>query len=393
MGNPAKFHSNTSFIMINSTDNFTFFEQNSVPFFFLNDQDGISNSTDVVSSEIIYYVRHILYTSAAVICGFGIVFNVIILCVFCRQGFAECVHISLVGLAVSDLLVLSLSLLYRPFSWYLEIWFGEEPTELLHAGGWLVLGLAINSSSLAVFICVERCLCIALPFKVKEIITPKVTLIAVVAIFVVAIGTVVPSLFALRFGYRRDSTNNATVLNLYFTEHYVILTYISYVLATPLQISSLICLCVVTLALIIFLTQHQRSRQGFLRSSTTATTPTTSTTTTAAAVAATTTAANSNSGNSNSSSTSSSVKERRLIRMVVLLSSVILLCFLPAQMSSVATLIEPEFSGQGRYGKLYRLCWGVAYFLYAVNSSINVFVYYSMSSKFKKTLRSMLGLK
>ncbi|XP_005099663.1 QRFP-like peptide receptor [Aplysia californica] len=304
-----------------------------------------------------FWLRHTVHVLSHVTAVLGIGFNVINLCVFARQGFQDTINISLSGLAVSDMATSAVFLAYHPASLVLETVYGRKPTELIHLGSWLSYGLTINSSCLALFICLERYLCVAFPLKVKDMITPKVTVKAVIAIFLVTITTVLPAMLALRFSWYFDKYANQTILALIFMEHTSDLANVSYVLSTSIQIPALICLCGVTALLIWLLSGHKKELRGFLDAHT---------------------------------SHHSMRRRKRTAKMVVFLSSVILVCFVPAQLASVATLLNPDFDAGGRHDTAYKLSWAVIFLLHMANSSVNLCFYYSMSSRFRSTLTLML---
>ncbi|XP_059170413.1 uncharacterized protein LOC131951960 [Physella acuta] len=127
------------------------------------------------------------------ICVFGIFFNIINIIVFVKQGFEESVNISLLGLAVADTAALTSQVWmnmmfspivpYVPYAWY---------TTLYLTGSWPHVTSTRAVSLLTVFITLERYLCVALPLKIKRIITHKTTAIIVTFIFLFTISTAIP---------------------------------------------------------------------------------------------------------------------------------------------------------------------------------------------------------
>ncbi|GFN94657.1 chemosensory receptor b [Plakobranchus ocellatus] len=92
------------------------------------------------------------------------------------------------------------------------------------------------------------------------------------------------------------------------------------------------------------------------------------------------------------SAAAATVPGRKQSKMVLILSAVTLVCFLPGVAMFCAILLEPKFGLTSRYGNLARSLWGFVSVLEVFNASINIAVYYNMSSRYKQTLRTMLGL-
>lgn len=84
------------------------------------------------------------------------------------------------------------------------------------------------------------------------------------------------------------------------------------------------------------------------------------------------------------------VKEKKVMKMVTLIATIFIVCYLPAAVNFVAMTCAPEFSFTGRFVNLFFISWSVTMFLETVCSSVNIFVYYNMSSKFKTTFKQII---
>ena len=84
-------------------------------------------------------------------------------------------------------------------------------------------------------------------------------------------------------------------------------------------------------------------------------------------------------------------RDRKLGRMIVLLSGIIFLCYIPSTVALLVQLIQPGFSMLGRYRNSFFATWSFVWVLDAFNSSVNIFVYYNMSSKYRATFNFMFG--
>lgn len=69
--------------------------------------------------------------------------------------------------------------------------------------------------------------------------------------------------------------------------------------------------------------------------------------------------------------------------MVVIISVMFIVCFSPMCINLLAVAFEPEFSFGGKYLKITLIFGGVGLILESINSSMNIFVYYNMSSRYR----------
>ncbi|GFN82107.1 chemosensory receptor a [Plakobranchus ocellatus] len=84
-------------------------------------------------------------------------------------------------------------------------------------------------------------------------------------------------------------------------------------------------------------------------------------------------------------------RDRKLGRMIVLLSGIIFFCYIPSTVALLVQLVEPGFSMLGRYRNSFFAAWSFVWILDAFNSSVNIFVYYNMSSKYRATFNTLFG--
>jgi len=61
-------------------------------------------------------------------------------------------------------------------------------------------------------------------------------------------------------------------------------------------------------------------------------------------------------------------------------------------MVQIASLVEPEFYFTGRYYNFAYLLTNVMLFFRVSNSSFNFYIYYNMSTRYRKTLRDFCRL-
>lgn len=84
-------------------------------------------------------------------------------------------------------------------------------------------------------------------------------------------------------------------------------------------------------------------------------------------------------------SESISNRDRRTVTMVVMIAVVLIVCYTPGVIVSMVTFCEPEFSVTGKYANVYVASWSFVVTFESFNSSVNIFLYYHMSSKYRET--------
>ncbi|KAK3747510.1 hypothetical protein RRG08_009491 [Elysia crispata] len=89
---------------------------------------------------------------------------------------------------------------------------------------------------------------------------------------------------------------------------------------------------------------------------------------------------------------SMSPKDKRLVKMITFLSVIFIACFLPSAVNLIVMICSAEYSIVGRYRNLFQVGWWFLNCLEAVNSSVNIFVYYKMSSRYRKCFRELFKL-
>jgi hypothetical protein len=93
-----------------------------------------------------------------------------------------------------------------------------------------------------------------------------------------------------------------------------------------------------------------------------------------------------------SASESASTRERKTMTMVAMIATVLIVCYTPGVALSMVTFFEPEFNIVGSFKNIFLVLWSIAFVLEAVNSSINIILYYKMSTKYKETFHQIFRL-
>ncbi|BFZ17426.1 hypothetical protein BsWGS_20465 [Bradybaena similaris] len=325
-------------------------------------------SKEAYSGLVSFQTRYIIHLTFFVILSgvvslLGMLANVINILVFVRQGFRDSMNISLLGLAVADFMCL-LTMFWISFtdSPLFECWkFDFHESDLTYmTGAWPRIYFVRINSFITAFITLERCLCIALPHKVKTIISPLTTKVAVSTIFASMLVFVIPFYCVNRLAWRYNQLQNRTLLTIVYTQDKVAVeTAVFPIYGVFLPLVTLLTVIVCSIILVVQLNKTTEWRNRSMTSSKfTLDVPTT--------------------------------KEKKVMKMVTLIATIFIVCYLPAAVNFVAMTCAPEFSFTGRFVNLFFIAWSVTMFLETVCSSVNILVYYNMSSKFKTTFKQVI---
>ncbi|XP_012941105.1 adenosine receptor A1 [Aplysia californica] len=287
---------------------------------------------------------------------FGVASNIINIVVFAKQGFRDSMNISLVGLAVSDLCSLLtmiwISICENPLFYRSELNF--DPKDILYLTGATPHILFVKIASfITAFITFERCLCIAVPLKVKTIITPGRTKTIIISIYIAMSLLMIPFYLGNRLEWVFDFTVNATVLKTTFAADREMLEAIMFltlgVFSTTFSFVFVIC-C--TIVLIVKLKSKTKWRQA--------------------------TAAK-----SDRAAEGVGVKDQKVVKMVTFIAAIFIVCAVPPTLLFLYMVIDPSFRIDGVYRNIYLVVWTSSFLTETVNSSVNIFVYMKMSSKYR----------
>ncbi|BFZ17427.1 hypothetical protein BsWGS_20466 [Bradybaena similaris] len=319
------------------------------------DVDGIDPVTFEVRQACMVIILVIV---SGFVSLFGMGANIINIVVFVRQGFRDSVNISLCGLAIADLASVTTtfwsSILYNPEVSNADLPFNAMDVLYL-TGGYAHACFNRVTSFVTAFVTLERCLCITFPLHIKTIFTPTRTKIIIINIFLVIIVIFSPFYYVNRLEWTFDEARNKTILSLVYTDNRIVVETFTFLIhSVAMSAISLSSVIVCTGILIIKLNQKTKWRQG-------------------------------NAVQSNSKPETASLKDKKVVKMVAFISTIFIICFTPATAIFLTMACYPEFSFGGRYQNMFYTVWAFATLLEIINSSVNIFIYLSMSSKFKIT--------
>ncbi|KAK0067969.1 FMRFamide receptor [Biomphalaria pfeifferi] len=85
------------------------------------------------------------------------------------------------------------------------------------------------------------------------------------------------------------------------------------------------------------------------------------------------------------------LKERKVVRMLTVVSAIFIVCLIPLSATLTAVAFVNDLSILGPYFKVARLCYSVSFMTETVSSTMNPFVYFKMSSKYRRGFLKLFG--
>ncbi|KAK6985694.1 FMRFamide receptor [Biomphalaria glabrata] len=294
------------------------------------------------------------------VCVFGITSNIVNILVFVRQGFQDGVNITLTVLAVSDIGALmafqAYIINYNPLI---------ELKNLVYRKtlfGFFALSVhqyfIKTSAMITALASLERCVSVTMPLSVKLIFTRRVIVITNVSILLCPLIFVYPTIQTVNIDWMFLPEMNKTFLTLVFTNaSYSVVTtqqFISNMFLPYLNFSTLI-IC----STIIFIRMRTRShwRKSITQSD-----------------------VNKYDGH----------KERKMTKLLMIVSLVCLALLLPQclVLSVLGGHMELYFGSSIQKIGTFITCFTLP--LQAINCSVNIVIYYKMSTRFRSHLHDLL---
>lgn len=323
-------------------------------------RDERSNFLSSEGLQIFKIVNCVILSS--IIGIFGICANVINIVIFYKRGLNNTVNISLFGIAISDLASLItaewLNICLNPLVENSDIPMVTAEIQYLTAG-WPHVCFTRITCCITVYVTAERCLCISVPLKVKRIFTPWRTKIAICSIYLLMFLCLVPEYATAYFDWAYYQPRNRTLLRLLFTHNRESVLGLVFVLNSTLGLLSFLAVTLCTAILVWKLKVMARWRQ--------------------------------NSTFNLDQFCSFSLRDRKTVNMIVLIATILIICYTPGTVFLMITFFVPEFSVVGRYSNVFLAAWTFGLLLEVINSSVNIFLYYKMSTRYRQTFGQILA--
>ncbi|GFO36776.1 chemosensory receptor a [Plakobranchus ocellatus] len=322
----------------------------------------------------------IIYTSQLLnICA--IIANSLSIAVFLKLGFSEPSNISLTALAICDF-TLAVLLTWTNLCFWLSYHNVHLPfhvvnvTAISGSAQWAFLSSTV--AWITAFISFERCLCILLPLKVRRLITPRSTFIAMLTIILL---TFCPSFFIFirhKFVWVFNPYLNVTILNTIpvNSEFAILFEKLSIVICgviQPLLAFSVMLIC--TMLLVVQLRKISSWRLSVTSAKSQLVKPEENPTASSSAAEA-----------------RISQKEERLVRMVVAIATIFIMSYIPSCIGLICYVVFDEFNRLGVYERLSIVSGYIISLGQPISGSVNILIYYKMASKFRSAFRRLVRL-
>lgn len=332
--------------------------------------------TPVINDELYLYLMFILQgTICQTITIFGIFTNIINVIIFVKQGFTDTINVSLFALAISDLssllLIMWTNLCFSPAFRDSNIPMVTTEVHLI-TGTWPHIVFTRITGWITAFISLERCVCVIQPLKVKTMFTRKRHIVAMIVIFTLTLGLSSFGYIPGGLGWKFYPDRNKTLIGIAYhmgedgRKYTDVVSYAVSGIFMP--ISCFLSVVILTTILVVKLNQKMAWRQS-----------------NSSAVV--------QSKQTSKSDGVVSSKERKVAKMVVLMSIIFIASFLPAVIVFFTGIIVPTFNYDKLDRNLVFVMMSLTNTAEVINSSVNIFVYIRMSSKYRETFLRFFKLK
>ncbi|KAK7005269.1 melanopsin [Biomphalaria glabrata] len=289
----------------------------------------------------------------------GVASNVINMCVFLKQGLHVSMNINYFVLANVDLLrtinYLWMTVCLNPEIETLDAPFIFQDIQYL-TNGWISGSLERVTIFIIAFMTVQRCFSILRPLTIKRMITPVRSAIVLLVIFLINGVVVIPGCISIYFDYRFYQSKNRTLPGLAFLRSNSENEGIAFVMQAVLYVISLSVLIIFTLLLVLQMKQQSKWRLTTLIKN---------------------------------QHPVISKRDKKTSMLVSLLAIFLLVLCTPKVVVSIASTFVPDFSVSGKQVNLFSAVLSFAHVFGAINVNLNIFIYYTMSSKYRLVLKSM----
>ena len=327
---------------------------------------------NIITAEVENIIRRIKDILIPIFFLIGGPANVISMAVFYKQGLKERVNLCLFALSLADELFLIETMLL--FGEQIHVQFTSKerfgPVLRFMANNNLVcfFGFAWVSQIMSAIIASERCLCVLSPFRFQTLLRTRTMAVIIVVVFLVVVGFY----FVMATRYRiacvfvppAGTTFYAGVASEFYRKRALLINYLDgFVYGAGIPVVMITVVTTTTIITAVKVRQAAAWRAG----------------------------TSSASGSSSSSSSSISPQELALTRMLIGISVLFIVCVAPLALFRVVWLFQPEMNLGRRYHNLFATGLSVLETLAYVNATFNIFVYYSIGTRYRKTFWALLG--
>ena len=330
------------------------------------------NPDNIVSAEVEHIARRVKDNMLFFLFLIGGPANVINLAVFYNQGLKERVNLCLFALSLADEIFLVQSMCFFGEQIHLQFTtkeiFGPMMRFMVNNNLVGFFGFNFVSEFLSAIIASERCLCVLSPLRSQTLLRTRTMVVIIVVVFLVVVGFY----FVMATRYRiacvfvpPNGTTWSFVPSEFYRKRELLINYLDgFVYGAGIPVVMITVVTTTTIITAVKVRQAAAWRAG----------------------------TSSAKGSSSSSSSSSiSPQELALTKMLIGISVLFIVCVAPLALFRVVWLFRPEMNLGRRYHNLFATGLSVLETLAYVNATFNIFVYYSIGTRYRKTFWALLG--
>ncbi|KAL8567388.1 hypothetical protein ACOMHN_001776 [Nucella lapillus] len=323
------------------------------------------NPDNLVSAEVETIIHRVQDNLLVLLFLIGGPANVINMAVFYKQGLKDRVNLCLFALSLSDGLfltgftILYIEQLYTQFTTKEK--YSNTTVELFDHNFMCFAAFGYISAVLSAVIATERCLCVYFPLKFQHLLRTKTVAIFISVLYVLVFSLVFMVVFRYRIKCLHDPTSGAVVMTFIEGEFYKanqeFIEYIdSIIFGAGIPGTVMTVVIFATALTIVKLRQAATWR-------------------------------------SDTSGSTISPQEIALTKMLVVNSILFVVCFAPDAVNHLSRFFVREMRSGGRYHNFNLTALWISDIFTFFNATFNIFVYYTMGSRYRETLWSLFGRK
>ncbi|BFZ06854.1 hypothetical protein BsWGS_09893 [Bradybaena similaris] len=303
-----------------------------------------------------------------VVSSAGILFNLVNITVFLLQDWkTNNVTLTLLSLSITDLLVLVACVVFDLFS-ILQTALPTSSFDFIavqyYIVAWSMAMFSDLSSLTTVLVSLERCLCIITPLHVQSLFSVRRTLAALAGLWILVVLGYAVLFSTLTLNWTHDDRFNTSKLSVALSAQRMKVE-MGHNITNTIILPSFSELAVV-INTVVMMTGLKRS-SNFQKNYTHI------------------------SPDYTSSQTTSAQKYKRLAVVVCSISGIFIACNTPTVIFIYCKHFVSGFSYTGIYSQWYMASIYIIFLLYAVNASVNFFVYFFLNQRFRDKLKEILG--
>ncbi|XP_013093829.2 mas-related G-protein coupled receptor member D-like [Biomphalaria glabrata] len=325
--------------------------------------DQTDNEGEYISDfarTIFIFVNHVIVDMS--ICVFGIVGNCLSITVFLKQGLSKSVNLSLFAMSVSDLIGLTFQVWHNfcmnPYLEQSDLPIDFLDVQILTAGTPNVAMTRITCW-LTMYITAERCVSVLFPLKVGRIVTFPRRVVIIVFCFSVNLAFFLPLYASYYLTFKFYPESNKTKLGISVQENHDMLIYVMNASHAYLSIISFVGVIMNTAILVVTLKRKAKWRKSATLGQ--------------------------------NKIETLAIRDKKTELLVVTVATVLVVCYAPGVTCALIEIVFPEFNFDNKLENLYHVMWSFCFLFSSINASINVIVFYNMSSKYRNTLQEIFS--